>query len=304
MRQVFGYSERTICRALGQNRGAFRKPRKRPNDEQELMEDIIRLATRYGRYGYKRITSFLRDEGWQVNHKRVERLWRSEGLKVPKKHRKRGRLYLNDGSCIRLRSCWPNHVWAYDFVYERLLDGTKIRFLTVVDEYTRECLALKVNYNLKSDDVMDVLTDLFLTRGIPDYIRSDNGSEFKSKQILDWLPWLGVKPLYIEPGSPWENGYNESFNGRFRDEFLDTETFYTLKEAEILTEQWRWHYNHIRPHTSLGYKPPAPLARGATTPEKAAFATLRPPSLASETMAQTHPFIPPKPGLLGSGLIN
>jgi transposase InsO family protein len=226
-----------------------------------LTASIIRLATRYGRYGYKRITALLRVEGWVLNHKRVERIWRQEGLKVPQKHKKRGRLYLNDGSCIRLRACWPNHVWSYDFVADRLIDGTKIRTLTVVDEYTRECLSLRTNYSLKTDDVMDVLTGLFITRGIPDHIRSDNGSEFTSKAIQAWLPKLGVKTLYITPGSPWENGYNESFNGRLRDELLNGEIFYTLKEAQVITEQWRHHYNHIRPHSSLGYKPPAPLAR-------------------------------------------
>jgi putative transposase len=153
----------------------LRKPVKRAADEERLTQDIIRLAKQYGRYGYKRITALLRAEGWYVNRKRVERIWRQEALKVPARQKKRGRLYLNDGSCIRLRPCWQNHVWAYDFVAERLLDGTKIRFLTVVDEYTRECLALRVGYNLKSDDVMDVLTSLFIEKGIPDHIRSDNG---------------------------------------------------------------------------------------------------------------------------------
>lgn len=243
------------------NRGSLRKPGKRAADEEQLTHDITRLATKYGRYGYKRITALLRSEGWRVNHKRVERLWRQEALKVPARHKKRGRLYLNDGSCIRLRPCWPNHVWAYDFVADRLVDGTKIRFLTVVDEYTRECLALHVDYRLKSDDVMQVLTKLFIERGIPGHIRSDNGSEFKADQIRNWIKDLGAEPLYIEPGSPWENGYNESFNGRLRDEFLSAEVFYSLQEAKVLAAQWRHHYNHIRPHSSLGYKPPAPLAR-------------------------------------------
>ena len=261
VRQVLGVSEREACRALSQSRGGFRRPVKRAADEEQLTKDITRLALKYGRYGYKRITALLRTEGWRVNHKRVERLWRQEALKVPKRQKKRGRLYLNDGSLIRLRPCWQNHVWAYDFVADRLADGTKIRFLTVVDEYTRECLALHVDYNLKSDDVMAVLMQLFIERGIPDHIRSDNGSEFTSKPIKAKLASLGVRTLYIEPGSPWENGYNESFNGRFRDEFLKTEAFYTLKEAEVLTAKWLHLYNHIRPHSSLGYKPPAPLAR-------------------------------------------
>lgn len=234
---------------------------------------MTRLALKYGRYGYKRITALLRTEGWCINHKRVERLWRQEALKVPKRHKKRGRLYLNDGSIIRLRPCWKNHVWAYDFVADRLSDGTKIRFLTVVDEYTRECLALHVDYNLKSDDVMETLTQLFIARGIPDHIRSDNGSEFTAKPIKAWLASLGVKTLYITPGSPWENGYNESFNGRFRDEFLKTEALTTLKEASVLSAKWRHLYNHIRPHSSLGYKPPAPLARM----DKGVFAYAPPP---------------------------
>ena len=282
MRQVLSVSEREACRALGQNRGSYRRPKKVATDEAALTADIIRLATQYGRYGYKKVTALLRIEGWPVNHKRIERIWTLEGLRVPERQKKRGRLYLNDGSCIRLRPCWPNHVWSYDFVFERLMDGTKIRFLTVIDEYTRESLAIRVGYNLKSDDVMDVLTDLFIARGIPDHIRSDNGAEFTAHVIRSWLKSLGVKTLYINPGSPWENGYNESFNGKFRKEFLDMEVFTTLKEAQVLTEQWRHVYNHIRPHISLGYKPPAPLAyplpqsiRRATARGEPACATLR-----------------------------
>lgn len=220
----------------------------------------MRLASKYGRYGYKRITALLRVEGWRVNHKRVERIWREEGLKVPKRQKKRGRLYLNDGSCIRLRPCWKNHVWSYDFVSDRLFNGKKIRMLTVIDEYTRKCLAIRVARSLKSADVLDVISDLFITEGIPDHIRSDNGSEFTAKDLKNWLHKLNVKTAYIEPGSPWENGYNESFNGRLRDELLNGEMFYTLKEAQTIIEQWRHHYNHVRPHSSLGYKPPAPMA--------------------------------------------
>ena len=292
------YSERKVCQALGQSRGALRKPAKRLDDEEALTKDIIRLATKYGRYGYKRITALLRVEGWQVNHKRVERIWRQEALKVPQKQKKRGRLYLNNGSCIRLRPCWKGHVWAYDFVADRLTCGTKIRFLTVVDEYTRECLALRVDYRLGSDDVMDVLTDLFITHGIPDHIRSDNGSEFTAKSIRNWLPKLGVKTLYIAPGSPWENGYNESFNGRFRDEFLSGEVFYTLKEAQVLTEEWRHLYNHIRPHTSLGYKPPAPLAGTREQHEERGLRLRSSPFLHVTPIDET---VPIKPGLLNGG---
>ena len=193
-----------------------------------------------------------------MNHKRVERIWRREGLKVPMKQPKRGRLWLNDGSCIRLRPSWPNHVWAYDFVQGRTHDGRPFRMLTVIDEFTRECLAIPVARRLRFDDVLACLADLFIERGPPDHIRSDNGSEFTAQAVREWLPRLGVKTLYIEPGSPWEDGYNESFNGKLRDELLNGEIFYSLHEAKVLIEQWRRHYNTIRPHSALGYRPPAP----------------------------------------------
>jgi len=258
--QRYGIGQRRACAALGVHRTTIRYGAKRGSDEERLRADIVRLAGQYGRYGYRRITAMLRAEGWQVNHKRVERIWRQEGLKVPKKQPKRGRLYLNDGSCIRLRPCWRNHVWSYDFVSERLADGTKIRMLTVIDEYSRECLTIRVAYRLSSDDVLDVLSDLFLTRGMPDFIRSDNGSEFTAQALQDWLKGLNVKTAYIEPGSPWENGFNERFNGSLRDECLNREHFYTLKEAQHIIEIWRREYNHIRPHSALNYRPPAPLA--------------------------------------------
>lgn len=259
--QTYGVSERRAWRTLGVGRSVQRYQKKPAEDEEVLRKAIIRLALRYGRYGYKRITALLKVEGWQINHKRVERIWREEGLKVPKRQKKRGRLYLNDGSCIRLRPSEPNHVWSYDFVAERLANGQPIRMLTVLDEYTRKCLAIRVGRMLKSNDVLDALSDLFITEGIPAYIRSDNGSEFTAKSLKDWLHTLQVKTAYIEPGSPWENGYNESFNGRLRDEFLNGEVYYTLKEAQVLIEDWRRHYNHIRPHSALGYRPPAPRAR-------------------------------------------
>ena len=202
----------------------------------------------------------LRNEGWKVNHKRVERLWRREGLKVPKKQPKRRRLWLTDGSCMRLRPTHRNHVWAYDFVSCRTHDGRPIKILTVLDEYTRECLATVVGRRLRSDDVLHCLTNLFVTHGTPEHIRSDNGPEFTAKAVRRWLRKIGVRTMYIEPGSPWENGYNESFNGKLRDELLNGEIFYTLKEAQVLIEGWRREYNTIRPHSSLGYRPPAPEA--------------------------------------------
>ena len=195
-----------------------------------------------------------------MNHKRVERIWKLEGLKVPQKQPKRKRLWFNDGSCIRLRPTHRNHVWTYDFVADRTTDGRPIRMLTLVDEYTRESLAIKVERRLKTYEVIEQLAELFIERGAPDYIRSDNGSEFTADIIRGWLKRLGVKTLYIEPGSPWENGYIESFNGKLRDELLNGEIFDTLMEAKIVIEQWREDYNTIRPHSSLGYAPPAPEA--------------------------------------------
>jgi transposase InsO family protein len=223
--------------------------------------DIIELATRYGRYGYRRITALLKQEGWQVNHKRVERIWRMEGLKVPQKQPKRRRLWLNDGSCIRLRPQHKDHVWSYDFVMDRTSDGRSFRILTLIDEYTRECLATMVARKITSQDVIDQLFNLFVLKGIPEHIRSDNGPEFTAKAIRSWLAKLGVKTLFIEPGSPWENGYIESFNGKLRDELLNGEIFTTLIEAKVLIEQWRREYNQVRPHSSLGYRPPAPEAK-------------------------------------------
>jgi transposase InsO family protein len=190
----------------------------------------------------------------------VERIWKREGLKVPQKQPKRGRLWLSDGSCIRLRPEHKDHVWSYDFVEDRTANGKKFRTLNIIDEYTRECLQIKVDRKLNSQDVIDELFKLFIFQGIPDYIRSDNGGEFTAKAVRRWLNRLGVKTLFIEPGSPWENGYIESFNGKLRDELLNREIFTTLEEARVLIEQWRREYNQIRPHSSLGYRPPAPEA--------------------------------------------
>jgi transposase InsO family protein len=210
------------------------------DDEAPLTGRIVELASVYGRYGSPRITGMLRNEGWNVNHKRVERIWRQAGLKVPRKQPRRGRLSLNDGSCIRL--------------------------LVVVDEWTRECLSIDVARQLGSDDVLERLSWLMATRGVPDHVRSDNGSEFTAKAVRAWLGKVGVKTLYIEPGSPWENGYVVSLNGKLRDELLNGEIFYTVAEARVLIERWREHYNRVRPHSALGYRPPAPEAIAAGPP--------------------------------------
>jgi len=267
-------SQRRACRVVGQHRSSQRLVLVERDDEAALTAAIVALASEYGRYGYRRIAALLRSRGWDVNVKRVWRIWRREGLKVPTKQPKRRRLWLNDGSCIRLRPSRRNHVWAYDFVQDRTHDGRTFRMLTVIDEFTRECLAINVARRLRHDDVLQVLADLFTQHGPPDHIRSDNGSEFTATAVRDWLPRVGVKTLFIEPGSPWENGYNESFNGKLRDELLNGEIFTTLHEARVLIERWRQHYNTVRPHSSLGYKPPAPeaiLPRPAGLP----YATLR-----------------------------
>jgi len=258
--QTIEVSERRACEVLEQCRATQRYLTYVGDEEEKLVSRIIELATHYGRYGYRRVTALLQQDGWQVNHKHVERIWRREGLKVPQKQPKRRRLWLNDGSCIRLRPEHKDHVWSYDFLTARTADGRAFRMLTILDEYTRECLAIVVNRRISSQDVIDQLFHLFVFRGIPEHIRSDNGPEFTAKAIRNWLDRLGVKTLFIEPGSPWENGYIESFNGKLRDELLNREIFTTLHEAKILIEQWRKEYNHVRPHSSLGYRPPAPKA--------------------------------------------
>lgn len=253
-------SQRRACRVLGQPRSTQRRAPHVPDDEPRLVARMVELACEYGRYGYRRVTALLRAEGFAANHKRVERLWRREGLKVPAKQPRRGRLWLNDGSCVRLRPERKDHVWSYDFVQARTRDGRAFRMLTVIDEYTRECLAIDVARRLGSDDVLERLTDLFVRRGVPGHIRSDNGPEFTAKAVRGWLDRVGVRALFIEPGSPWENGYIESFNGKLSDEVLDGEVFDTLLEAKVLIERWRVRYNTVRPHSSLGYRPPAPEA--------------------------------------------
>ena len=256
VRQRLGASERHACRVLGQSRSTQHRRRKVRADEAALRSDVVRLASWFGRYGYRQITNLLRIEGWRVNHKRVEWIWREEGLKVPRRQPKRGRLWLNDGSCIRLRPLHKNHVWSYDFVNTRTHGGRPLKLLTVLDQSTRQCMAIKVARKIRAHDVLEVLADLFARHGPPEHLRSDNGPEFTAKLVRQWLARLGVQTLYIEPGSPWENGYNESFNGKLRDEFLNGEIFYTLPEAVILVEQWRRLYNTVRPHSASGRRPP------------------------------------------------
>ena len=255
-----GASERRACLVLGHPRTTQRYRPLERSQESLLTQAVVRLASQFGRYGYRRITALLRLEGWWVNHKRVERIWRREGLKVPAKQPKRGRLWLNDGSIVRLRPERPNHVWAYDFVAARTHDGRPVRLLNIIDEYTRECLVIKVGRHILAHDVVECLGELFLERGVPEHVRSDNGPEFTAKAVRRWIDQVGAKTLFIQPGSPWENGYVESFNGKLRDELLNGEVFYTLEEVRVVTELWRRHYNRHRPHSALGYRPPAPEA--------------------------------------------
>jgi len=226
--------------------------------EDEVRAEVIDLASCYGRAGYRTVTSMMRNKGHIINHKRVERIWREEGLQVPRKQLKRGRLWLNDGSCIRLRPIHPNHVWSYDFIEDKTANGRKMRFLNVIDEYSRRCLASIPRRSWRGNDVIELLAELMLFNGTPEYLRSDNGSEFTAKRIRLWLSAIGVSTAYIEPGSPWENGYCESFNARMRDEFLNGELLGNIYEAEVLTKRWVEYYNTVRPHSSLGGKPPAP----------------------------------------------
>jgi transposase InsO family protein len=258
VRAALGISERRACRVIEQPRSTQRRVPGVPDDEEQLTAEIVDLARQYGRYGYRRITALLRRSGRVVNKKRVERIWRREGLKVPHKQPKRGRLWLADGSCIRLRPENRNHVWSYDFVEDRTHDGRKFRMLNVIDEYSRQCLAIRVRRRFTAGHVVEVLSELIILHGTPEHIRSDQGPEFVATAVQDWIAQIWAKTAYIEKASPWENGYCESFNSKLRDELLDREIFYSLREAEILIESWRVYYNTQRPHSSLGYRPPAP----------------------------------------------
>ena len=259
-------SERTACRIIRQPRGTQRYVPTLKPDEDELTRNIVFLASAYGRYGYRRVTALLNDDGIAVGKDRVQRIWRREGLKVPKKQPKRARLWLNDGSCVRLRPEYPNHVWSFDFVETKTHDGRRVRLMTLIDEFTRKCLAIRVARRINAIGVIETLADAMLFEGTPVHIRSDNGPEMVAKVLREWLTGLGTRNLYIEPGSPWENGFCESFNGKLRDECLNGEIFYSLREAQVVIEKWRIHYNTKRPHSSLGYKPPAPLTIAPNPP--------------------------------------
>ena len=232
--------------------------RSSPQNDDDLRLALIRLAKQYGRYGYRKIGELLRAEGWRINHKKVERLWREEGLQLPARHKRRKRLYHHDASVIRLRPHTPNHIWSVDFVHDKLSNGRPYKMLTVLDEYTREALSVTVATRMGAADALDVLYTLILKRGRPDYLRSDNGPEFSAAPFRDWLKRVGIDPIQIFPGSPWENGYNERFNGTLRREVLNAEWFATINEAQTVINAWLRQYNHIRPHQALGMRAPVP----------------------------------------------
>lgn len=264
-------SERRACRALGQPRSTQRYVRAEPDGEKALVQRMRELSGEHPRYGYRRVTALLRREGWSVNRKRVHRLWRREGLKVPQVQRKRRRLGQSENSCTRRRSERPNHVWSYDFVLDQTADGRRLKVLPIVDEFTRECLTIEVERSLTAEDVVSTLEYLFELRGEPEHIRSDNGPEFIAEAVRGWLARTGAGTLYIAPGSPWENAYSETFNSRLRDELLDREVFESLKEAKVLLEDYRLDYNDRRPHSALGYRTPAEFAATCRRPASAAL---------------------------------
>ena len=259
-------SERRACKVLNQPRNAQRYEAQPRDDEPKLIERMRALARQRPRFGYRRIGALLRREAWRASDTRVLRLWRQEGLKVPQKKRKRRRLGASANGCDRRRAEHKDHVWCWDFVFDRTASGSPLKWLSIVDEYTRECLTLKVARSITSQDVIDTLAELFAMRGVPRCIRSDNGPEFIARAIREWLAQVDVPTLYVEPGSPWENGYAESFHSRVRDEFLALEIFDNLRAARELTAAWREDYNHRRPHGSLGYQTPAEFAAASCVP--------------------------------------
>jgi transposase InsO family protein len=279
LQQEVAVSERRACQAVDQPRSSQRYQRQPRTDEQALVKRIRELVRERPRFGYRRIAALLRREGWRASDTRIYRLWRREGLKVPKKKRKRRRLGSSENGCHRRRAEHKDHVWCWDFVFDRTTSGSPLKWLSIVDEYTRECLCLKVDRGITSEDVIDTLAELFAMRGVPRHIRSDNGPEFIAHAIQRWLAQVDVQTLYIEPGSPWENGYAESFHSRLRDEFLALEVFESLAAARKLTAAWREDYNDHRPHGSLGYVAPSEFAARCTaSAPKSLSATPKAPS--------------------------
>lgn len=286
-------SERRACEVIGQPRSTQRYAARKRDEEKPLVTKMLELVRRHPRYGYRRVWALLRGEGLRVNVKRVYRLWRKEGLKVPQKQRKKRRLGCSQNGCVRHRAAYINHVWCYDFVSDQTTDGRTLKFLTLEDEYTREALAIEVERSITSADLMETLRYVFEVRGAPQFIRSDNGPEFIAQALRTWLEASEVGTLYIEPGAPWENGFNESFNSRLRDELLNRELFTSLQEAKVVTEDYRLEYNHRRPHSSLAYMTPAAYAAakraGSDEPYKGPFSPAPAAAEDQETLITTGP---------------
>lgn len=284
-------SERRACKLTGQHRSSQRLETVIPDDEPQLLKEMGRFARCHPRYGYRRIHRELLREGWRINRKRVHRLWRREAMQVPRKRIKRRSLGDSANSCIRHRAEYRNHVWAYDFLFDRTEDGRQVKIFAIVDEYTRECVATHVARSIKATDVIDVLARAMVERGRPQYIRSDNGPEFIATAVTKWLASIGTNTLFVEPGAPWENGYIESFNSRMRDELLNGELFFGLAEARYLVESWRVEYNTNRPHSALNYMTPIEFA-ACCSPSDSASLRLRANStracLAAATTSSTQ----------------
>jgi len=266
-------SERRACRLLGQWRGTQRYIVTQRNDEDELTRAILQLASAYGRYGYRRIAALLRQEGWHVGKRHIQRLRRAEGLRVPPTKRKVIRRGVSTG--LPTTATHRNHVWTWDFIADATVRGGPLRILTILDEHTRECHVLRVDRALRAQDVLAWLQKAIEEQGAPAYLRSDNGSEFIAKIVQQWLAQNHIKTIYIEPGSPWQNGFVESFHGRFRDECLNREQLWTLTEARVVIGDYRSEYNQLRPHSRLGYLSPARFV--AQLYPSSASVGLRPP---------------------------
>lgn len=265
VQRTLGASERKACETVKQSRSTQRyEPQKRPQEE-ALVARMLELARKHPRYGYRRVWSLLRRGGFRVNRKRVHRLWRKHGLRVPQRRRKKRATGQGGNGCAVRRVEHRNHVWAWDFIHDRTMDGKALKWLSVVDEYTRECLVLEVRRSLTATGVIEAIGEAMKRGGAPRQIRSDNGPEFIAEALKGWLKRAKVETLYVEPGSPWQNGYAESFHARLSDELLEQELWTSVEEATLLSRRWQWEYNHERPHSSLGYRTPAEYAAEAKT---------------------------------------
>lgn len=292
VRAQLDQSERRVCRVLGQARSTQRYRAAPRDDEAALVKRMHELVRLHPRRGYRMIWGTLRLEGWRVNRKRIHRLWKREKLEVPRKQHKKRRLGSSENGIARRRAEHKDHVWCVDFIHDRDERGRPLKWLSVVDEFTRECPALEVERSIPASGVVEVLVELFMIRGVPRHIRSDNGPEFVAAALKRLAALTGVENLYIEPGSPWENGYAESFHSRLRDELLNAEVFADVREAKALGAAWKNEYNHRRPHSSLGYVPPAAFAATCDA-GRARAATLAGPAVGAAPLPPGPPACSP-----------